>query len=465
MESGGLQKKYGLFTAIAMVVGIVIGSGVFFKAERVLNATGGNLPVGILAWVIGGLIMVTCAFVFATMATKYEFVNGVVDYAEVIVGRNYAYYVGWFLSSMYYPAITSVLAWVSARYTCVLLGWDITGGSCMTIACFYLVAVYAMNMLSPVMAGRFQVSTTVIKLIPLLLMAVIGTFVGLTNGTTIENFTTVVHTDVTGNPLFTAVVATAFAYEGWIVATSINSELRDAKKNLPIALMVGTLIIMVVYIAYYVGLAGTVSNQVMMETGEQGVLLAFSTIFGKLGNILFVFVIISCLGTLNGLMMGCTRGIYALAMRNEGPKPRVFAQVDKETDMPTNSGVFAVLLTAFWLFFFYGSNLVPQPWFGWASFDSSELPIVALYLFYIPIFILFMKKETEMSAFKRIIMPLLAICSCILILVAAYYAHGAAILGFLALFAISMAIGVWMNHRNKKLAGRGETASPAKPEA
>ena len=48
-----LKKKYGLFTAIAMVVGIVIGSGVFFKAEAVLKATGGNMPLGIAAWAIG----------------------------------------------------------------------------------------------------------------------------------------------------------------------------------------------------------------------------------------------------------------------------------------------------------------------------------------------------------------------------------------------------------------------------
>lgn len=78
----GLQKKYGLLTAIAMVVGIVIGSGVFFKAEKVLTATGGNLPQGILAWILGGIIMIVCAYVFVTLATRYEKVNGLVDYAE-----------------------------------------------------------------------------------------------------------------------------------------------------------------------------------------------------------------------------------------------------------------------------------------------------------------------------------------------------------------------------------------------
>ena len=83
---GELKKKYGLMTAVAMVVGIVIGSGVFFKAEKILTATGGDLPLGILAWIIGGLIMIICAYTFATMATKYEYVNGLVDYADVAMG-------------------------------------------------------------------------------------------------------------------------------------------------------------------------------------------------------------------------------------------------------------------------------------------------------------------------------------------------------------------------------------------
>ncbi|MEG0766496.1 MAG: amino acid permease, partial [Clostridia bacterium] len=126
----GLKKKYGLVTAVAMVVGIVIGSGVFFKAEKVLNATGGNLPLGILAWGIGALIMVVCAYVFAVMATKYSFVNGAVDYADVTMGKRYGYLLGWFMATIYYPTLTSVLSWVSARYTCVLLGFDIVGPEC-----------------------------------------------------------------------------------------------------------------------------------------------------------------------------------------------------------------------------------------------------------------------------------------------------------------------------------------------
>ena len=110
-----LEKKYGLPTAICMVVGIVIGSGVFFKAESVLVQTGGNMPLGILAWLIVGAIMIVCSYVFATMATRYGKVSGLVDYAEATVGDRYAYLVGWFMASIYTPTLTSVLAWVSAR--------------------------------------------------------------------------------------------------------------------------------------------------------------------------------------------------------------------------------------------------------------------------------------------------------------------------------------------------------------
>ena len=137
--SNQLQRKYGLFTAICMVVGIVIGSGVFFKAQTILTKTGGDMPLGILAWIIGGAIMLVCLLTFSFMGQKYERVNGLVDYAEATVGTRYGYYMGWFSATIYFPAMTSVLAWVSARYTMVLFGFSanspeaLFSGECITI--------------------------------------------------------------------------------------------------------------------------------------------------------------------------------------------------------------------------------------------------------------------------------------------------------------------------------------------
>lgn len=317
----------------------------------------------------------------------------------------------------------------------------------MALAGFFLIGSFALNALSPKLAGQFQVSTTIIKIVPLVLMAVVGIISGLSNGILVSNFTSGTIADVTSAyPLFTAVVATAFAYEGWIIATSINAELKDAKKNLPLALTFGTMFVVLLYILYYLGLAGAVSNSVMMKGGEAGAKLAFSTVFSSIGGtILFVFVVISCLGTLNGLMMGCTRGFYSLAARDMGPNPKVFKGIDINTNMPTNSSILGLLLSGMWLLYFFGANLTAVPWFGSFSFDSSELPIVTIYAMYIPIFIMMMVKETSLNGFKRFLMPSLAICACVFMVIAACYSHGKAVLFYLIIFGVIMALGMIMN--------------------
>lgn len=482
-----LKKKYGLFMAICMVVGIVIGSGVFFKAQTVLDKTGGNMLQGILAWIIGGAIMISCILAFSVLAQKFEKVNGIIDYAEATVGNKYGYFVGWFLTILYYPTMTSVLAWVSARYLMTFIcnvipeftmhvaaesGGAVLGPETMTVACFLLVFSFAINAISPKIAGKIQVSTTVIKLIPLLLMAVIGTIYGFTHPITETAQETILQANFaqpveSWSFLFSAVVATAFAYEGWIIATSINAELKNSKRNLPIALVVGGIIIVAVYVFYFIGVSGGASVDVLRDE-SQGAPVAFLNVFGPtFGNILNLFVAISCMGTLNGIMLGCTRGLYSVAVRGFGPKPEIFRQVDSETNMPVNSSIAAALLTAFWLVYFYGANLCAgKPWFGVFSFDSSELPIVTTYALYIPIFIRFMIKAKDVSVVKRFVLPSIALIGSGTMVFMAVYAHGISpylagksaeepyfscpVLFYLILFAVIMLIGVFFMNNKKK---------------
>ena len=459
--SNHLERKYGLFTAICMVVGIVIGSGVFFKAQTILTKTGGDMPLGILAWIIGGAIMLVCLLTFSFMGQKYERVNGLVDYAEATVGPRYGFFVGWFSSTVYFPAMTSALAWLSARYTLVFItsanpgfpmtipadqGGCVVGPECMALTLFYLCAAYAVNALSPKLAGKVQTGTTVIKLIPLGLMAVVGVIYGLITGTLTENFHTVAQVEaVSENPLFAAVCATAFAYEGWIIATSINAEIKDSKKNLPIALVIGGVIIAAVYIFYYIGVAGGASNQTLID---QGATVAFTNIFGGfLGNVLNLFIAISCIGTMNGLMLGCTRGMYSLASRGEGPVPKMFAQVDPVTNMPNNSAVFALMATAAWFLYFYASNLACI-WTGPFVFDSTELPIITSYTMYLPILIQWIRKEKEQNVIRRFIMPVLAVCGSVFMVIACIFSHGWGCVWYLIVFAVIMTVGIVSNRKN-----------------
>ena len=316
-----------------------------------------------------------------------------------------------------------------------------------------------MNALSPKLSGKFQVSATVIKLIPIVLLAIVGTTIGTFNGVLPQNFVTTVSDPVggsTGSGLFAAIVATVFAYEGWIVATSINAELKNPKRNLPIALVVGSLIVVVAYVLYYIGVAGGASNADLMEHGAT---TAFINVFGTIGGkLLDVCVVVSCLGTLNGLMVAETRGMYVIAEKKEGPKPHTFSQVDGATNMTTNSAIWGLLLSAAWLVYFYGANLAPDGgWFGIFNFDSSELPIITIYALYIPMFIAWMKKEKAIGAFKRFVLPIASIITCGFMIFAAVYAHGITpfftarennsfscpVIFYLVVFTIIMIIGIF----------------------
>ena len=261
--------------------------------------------------------------------------------------------------------------------------------------------------------------------------------------------------------LFAAIVATVFAYEGWIVATSINAELKNPKKNLPLALIIGAFIVVAIYVLYYIGVAGGASNAVLMEEGAP---TAFTNVFGNIGGaFLNICIVISCLGTLNGLMVGTTRGMYAIAARDQGPDPEFFSQIDKKSNMVTNSSIWGIFICAVWLIYFYGANLT-SGWFGLFNFDSSELPIVTIYAFYIPMFIIWMKKEKDMGFVKRFLLPIISIIACLFMVFAAVYAHGITpylaakadgkfsfpVLFYLIVFAVILLAGALLNRKKKQ---------------
>ena len=440
-----LKKRYGLITAICMVVGIVIGSGVFFKAQEVLNETGGNVADGVLAWLIGGAIMVVFASTFAVMATKYEKVGGVVDYAEATLGKTYAYFVGWFMSMIYFPAMTSVLAWVSARYTMVaffgISSVDeraLFGPECIMIASAYLIIMYFINALAPKLSGKLQVSTTVIKLIPLSFVAIVGTMIGLFNGTLIKNLevSEAVAAASSGNGMFAAICCTAFAYEGWIIATSINAEIKDSKRNLPIALFCGSLIIVLVYVLYYLGVVGLEDTSVLIGEGTGAAFEYFGSTVTVIVNFL---IIISCLGTLNGLTVACSRGVYALAARDEGVAPETFSEIGRSTNVPNNSATLGLFLSLVWFVYFIAGQFFG--WFGAYAFDSSELPIITVYPIYVPILIAYMIKEKELGVLKRFVLPILSIIGAGIMVAASIFRHKMANVWYLIVFAVIMAVG------------------------
>lgn len=426
-----------------MVVGIVIGSGVFFKADDVLKAAGGDLSTALLAWLIGGSIMVVTAYVFSRIATRIEKVNGLVDYFEEAYGEKAGYMVGWFMTFIYYPTLVAVLAWVSANYSVGLMGMK---DFLWPLSFIYLTVFFLLNYYSPVLAGKWQVSSTVIKLIPLGLVAVVGGLAGLSSGQTMQNFTQVAQEIAgTGGGLAVATLSTAFAYEGWIIATVINAELKDAKKTLPRALVVGTIAVMTIYMLYYLGISGVLTNDQVLAEGDAAPVRVIEMIFGNVGGtLLTVFVIISCLGTLNGLIMGSARGMFSIASRNLGPRADLFKQINPVTNSTSWSAIIGYFLSCFWLIVWYGNF---HGWWG-QFMDVSELPIAFLYVIYISIYIWVMKTFTDLGPLSRFLCPLLAGCGSMYIIWGAIQKD--MFIHFLILFLVIQGAGAMLMNSSKK---------------
>ncbi|MCL1950478.1 MAG: APC family permease [Turicibacter sp.] len=446
-----LTRKYGLATSMCMVIGTVIGSGVFFRNEVILAAVGKHMGQGIAAWAVGGLITLAAAYVFGVLAMKYEKSDGLASFAEVLVGKRFGYLFGWFLAVIFYPATTGILAWVAARFTVILFGFHASAefsGQTYMLALFYLIAIFALNTFSPKFSGKFQVSTTVIKIIPLVLMGVVGTVVGLSNGMTVANLHSTYVAQASGNPFLVSLVATAFAYTGWDTLINLTAEIKNPKRNVPAALVSGMLIIISVYVLYFIGIFGSAPIQEI--SGGYGIQGAFRSIFSHFaGTGLFVFIVISCLGTLNGLTTGGQRMFYSLATRGNSINPKMFSQIDEVSNVPNNSATLFLLCTAVWIVS-YGANYAG--WYGDFFFDVSSYVPVTFNAFLIPIFIRVMAREKGLGVFNRFIAPALATLGALFMIYAVIYAEGMAVLIYLIVFSAIMALGLKFYHGKKAVA-------------
>lgn len=406
-----IKKQYGIWTGIAMVVGIVIGSGVFLKAGGVLKLAGGNLKLSILAWFIGGLIMITSSFCFAVFATKVTKYNGVVDYVEVASNEKIGYSLAWMITSFYYPIVASIVALFAGSYFFKMIGLNIglTDWQNFLFAFGIITLVVIMNYLSPIIASRFQISATIVKLIPILLIAIGGLFASLIVGND-YGIINAFKNNAEGYELNfgEAVKKTAFAYEGWVCATAINAELKDSKKNLPKALVGGTIAILVFYIVYYVSLSAILGNEANIIQDEKAPIVAFQKMFGTIGGSIFTFfIMISCLGTVNGVTMGCCRGMYTMSCRGQGIAPEKFSKIGKNKNISFLSCIYGYGCILLMLLVWYLA--MHNVWIFGHLGSMDEIICAIIYAIYITMYIFIMKNFKELNVVKRFILPVLAI--------------------------------------------------------
>ena len=410
------KEHYGLFTATTMIIGIVIGSGIFFKSDDVLKYTGGNIWLGVLVLCIGAFSIIFGSLTLTELSTRTKKSGGFVGYYEEFISKKVACGFGWFQTFVYYPTINAVVSWVAGIYTCSLLGIKATLETEILIGYLIMLFIYFINILSIKIGGYFQNLSTVIKLIPLLTIAVIGAFWGVSNPELPEGIKLVTRSNV-GFGWLAALAPIAFAYDGWTVATIITNEVKNPKKNMPLALVIGPLVVLGVYLLYFLGITNMLGSEYIMSTGNVAVNKVGNLLMGRNGDkIILIFVIISIVGVINGITLGSLRMPQALASKNMIPWAIKIGKIDAKLQLSVWSCLTSFLISSIWMLIHYitqKSGLI-------GGADISEIAIVFSYVCYTLLYVkvLKMKKDKIITSFfKGTICPILALLGSAIIIV------------------------------------------------
>lgn len=434
------KQKFGLFTTISMIVGVVIGSGIFFKTDDILLASNGNIILGALLLVLGAVGIVFGGLCVSQYAKENSEAGGLITYAEMAWGKTLGYLSGWFQTIFYYPAIIAVLAWIAAIYTGHLFGISNPHDIRLWVITLLIIIIsFTLNILNTKAAGKFQNITLVIKIAALLILSILGLVFGdianITHGPKLSQSLS------TG--MFAGLIACAFSYDGWFVAPAIAHEIKDPKRNLSKALVLSPLIILGIYLMYFFGISIYLGSDTVISLGDQSVGIIAESLFGSFGGkAVYIAVIISILGTINGLVLGYIRLPYSLALRERFPLSDIFRKLNTKLDIPVQSAFLTAVLVLIWVGLHSLSVFdVSIGSLKFIGLQIDSLPIVLTYFFFSTLYIRLILTELRAHTYGfryGILYPTLAILGACLVIYGGLTQPGALIYFIISFIGIAL---------------------------
>ena len=336
-----LQKTLGFGATLSIVIGSVIGSGVFFKPQVVFGATVAP-GLGVLAWVIGGILTIAAGLTTAEIGAAIPKTGGIVVYLEEIYGKKTGFLSGWMLSVLYYPGLIAALAVIFGTQVANILGCS--QSLTVPFAILGIALLTFLNTLGSKTGGAIQVVSTVCKLIPLVLLIIVGLIKG--EGSVSTSLLPIVDKSVsTPSALGTALLAVLFAYEGWLNVANIAGEMKNPSKDLPKSIIFGISGVMLVYVLINVAYLWVLPADVLASSATPASEVA-KILFGNSGGKLIdIGILISVFGTLNALLLTGPRSLFKIAEEGKFPMYKTFSKLNKGS-VPGNATWFIALLSS-----------------------------------------------------------------------------------------------------------------------
>ncbi len=341
-----MHRRIGLYAVTAITVGNIVGSGIFRSPHSVAQELPGFTPV-ILAWIVGGVLSICGSLVLTELAVRHPKTGGLYVFIREGFGNAWAFTFSWANLWVIKPTVIAAITSVFSLYFCQVMGWG--HGAEFGVGCAAIFLLTFINWLGVREGAGTQSLFTTAKVLGIAGLCAVAFFVHPTHAATMaEEAKTAANA---GHPLMLAfalsMITILFSYDGWTDSTYVAGEVVNPQRNMPIAILGGTALVIAIYVvtnfAYYHVLS---PNEVASYPA-----VGSETAFRLLGDwgkrALAVLVAVSTFGTTNGAILTGPRVTQAAAADGLLWKP--LAGLDPRRETPSTALWLQAVLSCVWL--------------------------------------------------------------------------------------------------------------------
>ncbi|HKA59849.1 MAG TPA: amino acid permease [Gemmatimonadales bacterium] len=349
-----LIRRLGLWSAVAVLVGSTIGSGIFRTPASVAQRID-DVPLFLLAWVVGAVVVLCGALTYSELAAAFPRSGGVYVFVREAFGPLPAFLFAWAEMWIIRPGAFGAIGITASAYTLRTLGVDPAAVAAVVgpieiraeqvLGAVYILVVGTVNYFGIHRGAVLQNLSTVLKVSALVLLVLVGFVLGSPSEATAGSVFGQ-RASVGLSPFLLAMVAILWAYDGWADLAFVGGEVQSPQKTLPRALLIGTSIVVVLYLAANLVYLHLIPIQQMKQAELVAADVARLTVGTAGVMIVSGAIAVSTFGTLNGSMMTAPRIFFAAA--EDGLLPKAIARIDPHTAAPTGA---IVLMTVMGMIF------------------------------------------------------------------------------------------------------------------
>ncbi|KAL3117249.1 hypothetical protein niasHT_007652 [Heterodera trifolii] len=342
-DGSSAPYKMGYFGATSYVIGNIIGSGIFITPSTVVRCTD-SVALSLLVWVVGALIAFLGSLCYIELGTSIREAGCDFAYICYVKWHSIAFSFMWVSVLMTYPATIAVIAETFGQYLmeglrhfyAVPAEWAPVAQKCFGIALLWLITWMNFFAIGK-FAARFQIAATVAKLLSCALIIVMGFYHLFFKGAAFEQ-TMDQNTKWNVGELMMALYGGLYAYSGWDILNYGTDEIQKPRRNAPLALLSGILIVFLIYFCINIAFFAVLDIHTMKTSNAVAALFSQRTL-GPFSEAIPFLIGILLVGSLNSNLFCGSRYMYAAARQgqlpscfscvnavNESPRVAVFAQ-------------------------------------------------------------------------------------------------------------------------------------------